>query len=98
MVGLRRISPGAFVDVGAEIVTLVSIDPIKLDFRVPEVFLARVREGQKIAVSVDAFPGRSFPDRSSRSSRRSTRPAAASRSAPACPTATASSARACSRA
>lgn len=61
MVGLRRISPGAFVDVGAEIVTLVSIDPIKLDFRVPEVFLARVREGQKIAVSVDAFPGRSFP-------------------------------------
>lgn len=60
MVGLRHVSPGAFVDVGTGIVNLVSIDPIKLDFRVPEVFLARVREGQRITVEVDAFPGRSF--------------------------------------
>jgi membrane fusion protein (multidrug efflux system) len=61
IVGLRRVSPGAFVNVGADIVNLESIDPIKLDFRVPEVFLSRVAVGQRLSVTVDAFPERSFP-------------------------------------
>jgi membrane fusion protein (multidrug efflux system) len=61
IVGLRRVSLGAFVNVGADIVNLESIDPIKLDFRVPEVFLARVSVGQRLAVTVDAFPDRTFP-------------------------------------
>lgn len=63
IVGLRRISPGAFVDVGAEIVNLESIDPIKLDFRVPEILLSRIAVGQSVSVSVDAFSGRSFTGR-----------------------------------
>lgn len=61
IVGLRRVSPGAFVNVGADIVNLESIDPIKLDFRVPEVFLSRISVGQRLAVIVDAFPDRTFP-------------------------------------
>jgi membrane fusion protein (multidrug efflux system) len=60
IVGLRRVSPGAFVNVGADIVNLESIDPIKLDFRVPEVFLARVAVGQRLGLTVDAFPERTF--------------------------------------
>ncbi|MFQ3622081.1 MAG: efflux RND transporter periplasmic adaptor subunit [Acetobacteraceae bacterium] len=63
IVGLRRVSPGAFVDVGAEIVNLESIDPIKLDFRVPEILLSRIAVGQALLVSVDAFPGRAFAGR-----------------------------------
>jgi membrane fusion protein (multidrug efflux system) len=60
IVGLRRTSPGEFVNVGQEIVNLESIDPIKLEFRVPEVALPSLRVGQRIAVRVDAYPDRSF--------------------------------------
>jgi membrane fusion protein (multidrug efflux system) len=58
--GLRRASPGEFVDVGQEIVNIESIDPIKLDFRVPEVALSALRVGQALTVRVDSFPDRSF--------------------------------------
>ncbi len=58
--GLRRISIGDFVNVGAEIVNLEMIDPLKVDFRVPELFLPAVRTGQTITVTADAFPDRSF--------------------------------------
>ncbi|WP_374449803.1 efflux RND transporter periplasmic adaptor subunit [Stella sp.] len=58
--GLRRVSIGAFVQAGAEVVNLEQIDPLKVDFRVPEVFLAAVRTGQRIAVTVDAMAGEEF--------------------------------------
>lgn len=58
--GLRKISLGEYVGAGTEIVNLEMIDPLKVDFRVPEVFLASVRSGQSIQANVDAFPGRAF--------------------------------------
>lgn len=58
--GLRKISVGAYVAPGQDIVNLESIHPIKVDFRIPEIFLASVRVGQTLAVLADAFPGRSF--------------------------------------
>lgn len=58
--GLRRVSVGAFVQAGAEIVNIEQIDPLKVDFRVPEVFLAAVRTGQRITVTVDALAGEGF--------------------------------------
>jgi membrane fusion protein (multidrug efflux system) len=58
--GLRRVSPGEFVDAGTALVNLEDIDPLKLDFRVPERFLPVVQLGQKIGVAVDAFPDRQF--------------------------------------
>jgi membrane fusion protein, multidrug efflux system len=60
VIGLRKISIGDFVDVGTQIVNLEQIDPLKVDFRVPEVFLASIRVGQRIALTVDALPGRDF--------------------------------------
>lgn len=59
--GLRRISVGDFVNAGADIVNLEMIDPLKVEFRVPEIFLSAVRHGQPIEVGVDAFPNRRFP-------------------------------------
>jgi membrane fusion protein, multidrug efflux system len=59
-VGIRNISVGAFVAVGAEIVNLEKIDALKVDFKVPEVFLAAVRVGQGLEVTVDALPNRTF--------------------------------------
>lgn len=61
IVGLRSISPGAYVQPGQDIVNLEAIDPISVDFRIPEIFLAHLREGLKVAVTADSHPGREFP-------------------------------------
>lgn len=60
VVGLRSISAGNFVNVGQPIVAVTSVDPIKVDFRLPELFLSGLRDGQKVDVRVDAFPGKRF--------------------------------------
>lgn len=58
--GLRKVSLGEYVTGGTDIVNLEQIDPLKVDFRVPELFLAAIRERQRITLSVDAFPNESF--------------------------------------
>lgn len=60
VVGLRAVSAGAFVEPGTPIVELSDIDPIKLDFRVPELALPSLRNGQAVRVTVDALPDRNF--------------------------------------
>ena len=42
---------------------LDNIDVMKLDFRVPEGYLGKIRRDQPVAVRVDAFPGEQFPGR-----------------------------------
>ena len=59
-VGLRDVSVGDFVTAGQPLVTLVRIDPIEVDFSVPENQIAALRVGQGIQVNVDAFPGETF--------------------------------------
>lgn len=60
LLGLRQISLGEYLQPGKAIVTLDDIDPIKVDFRVPEVFATQLKSGQKIRLNVDAVPGKSF--------------------------------------
>jgi RND family efflux transporter MFP subunit len=60
VVGLRKVSVGDFVNVGQDMVNLEQIDPLKADFRVAEVYLPALAPGQKIELSVDAFPGETF--------------------------------------
>lgn len=59
-VGLRLVSPGAYIAIGAPIVNLEKIDTLKVDFKLPELYLADVKPGQAIEVTVDALPGRTF--------------------------------------
>ena len=59
-IGLREVSVGEFVNVGEDLVTLVRLDPIEVDFSVPENMLAQLKNGQKISITVDAFPGDVF--------------------------------------
>jgi membrane fusion protein (multidrug efflux system) len=63
VVGLRQVSPGAYVKEGADIVRLEDIDAIKLDFRIPEVYLGKLRKDQDVTVHVDAYPGQAFRGR-----------------------------------
>jgi membrane fusion protein (multidrug efflux system) len=58
--GLRQVSEGAFVAAGTDIARLDKIDVIKLDFRVPEIYLPRLAGGQPLRVAVDAYPDVQF--------------------------------------
>jgi membrane fusion protein (multidrug efflux system) len=59
-VGLRRVSVGSLVSPGTTITTLDDLSVIKVDFLVPENFLAGLREGLKVKANAAAFPGRDF--------------------------------------
>ena len=52
VIGLRQKSIGAYVTPNDIIVDLKQINPIKLEFDVPEKFMSTVREGQKLTFSV----------------------------------------------
>ena len=60
IVGIRTLSSGAFVSIGAPLVNLEKIDVLKLDFKIPEIFLSDVQVGQTVDVAVDALPRRTF--------------------------------------
>lgn len=60
VVGLRQVSEGAFVAAGTDIARLEKIDQLKLDFRIPETFLGRIRAGQSVRIQVDAHTGDAF--------------------------------------
>lgn len=57
VVGLTDIAPGALINPGAEIVTLDDVSMVRVDFSVPERYLATLREGQPIFARADAYPG-----------------------------------------
>ena len=59
--GLRQVSEGAYVAAGTDIARLEKIDQLKLDFRVPESYLAQLKTGLAVSIAVDAFPQASFP-------------------------------------
>lgn len=59
-VGMRKVNIGDFVTVGQDLVNLVDLDPIKLDFRIPEVYLEQVKLGQNVDVVTDALPDKKF--------------------------------------
>jgi membrane fusion protein, multidrug efflux system len=60
LIGLRVVSVGDYVKEGADLVNLESIDPLKVDFRVPETFLRQVQVGQAVQVTLDALPGKAY--------------------------------------
>lgn len=60
ILGIRQISPGALVQPGTAITTLDDISKIKLDFTVPEIYMASLKKGLHIEARSAAYPDRSF--------------------------------------
>jgi membrane fusion protein, multidrug efflux system len=60
VVGLREVSVGAYVNFGQALVNLVRLDPMEVDFSLPESDLGLVKAGQPITVTVDALRGETF--------------------------------------
>ena len=59
--GLRSVSVGDYVSQGQDLAPLEAIDPLKVDFRVPEMYLNKVGVGQQLTLRMDALPGEDRP-------------------------------------
>ena len=59
-VGIVMINPGQFVNPGDKLITLQTLDPIFVDFNLPQSNAAQIQVGQEIVVTTDAFKDASF--------------------------------------
>lgn len=57
LIGLRNVSVGDYVGPGDALVPIESVDPLQVDFRIPEQYLPLVQPGLKLLLSFDALPG-----------------------------------------
>ena len=58
--GLRKVSLGDYVQPGQPLVNLEAIEQLKVEFSIPEKFLAEVKTGQQLELQSDAYPQRTF--------------------------------------
>jgi len=59
----RRVSLGTYVRGGDALLVLMRVDPLKLQFELPERYSSRVADGLEVTATVAAFPGRTFSGR-----------------------------------
>ncbi len=58
--GIRQIDEGQYLQAGTTVVTLQALDPIYVDFYVPQQLLAALKKGDAVTASLDAYPGVKF--------------------------------------
>ena len=59
--GITAVNPGQYINPGDKIVTLQTIDPIYVDFNLPQKEVGNLAVGQVVNVTTDGFPGVQFP-------------------------------------
>jgi len=60
VLGFRNVSPGTLLSPNIVVTTLDDIGIIKLDFSVPELYLAALSKGQEVIATSPAYPDRQF--------------------------------------
>ncbi len=58
--GISAVNPGQYVNPGDKVVTLQQLDPIYVDFYVPQQQIDRLSLGQSVKLTVDSFPKETF--------------------------------------
>ena len=58
--GITTVNPGQYINTGDKLVTLQTIDPVYIDFFVPQKQISSLKLGQNLKVSSDAFAGQEF--------------------------------------
>jgi membrane fusion protein, multidrug efflux system len=58
--GIRQVNVGQMINAGQQIVPLTSLDPVYVDFALPQQHLAQLAQGLEVRVRSDAAPGREF--------------------------------------
>lgn len=59
-VGIRLVDVGQYLSPGTKVTTLQSLDPIFIDFSLPQQSVRLVEPGQQVTATTDAFPGETF--------------------------------------
>ena len=63
VISQRRVSVGEFVQPSTAVVTLLRIDPLRLQLMIPSVQASSIQNGQTVTARVDAYPGKQFEGR-----------------------------------
>lgn len=58
--GFRNVSPGDMVTPGSVVTSIYDIDPVKLEFTLPEGYLSLLQPGMEIEALTSAWPGKKF--------------------------------------
>ncbi len=58
--GISTVNLGQYVTPGDKIVTLQELNPLYVDFYLPQQELSRTKRGQPVVVGTDTYPGRTF--------------------------------------
>jgi membrane fusion protein (multidrug efflux system) len=58
--GIRQVNVGQMINAGQQVVALTALDPVYVDFALPQQELARLSEGLEVTVRTDAVPGKEF--------------------------------------
>lgn len=58
--GIRQVNVGQMITAGQQVVGLTALDPVYVDFALPEQYLSKLAKGLEVTVRADAFPGRQF--------------------------------------
>lgn len=58
--GLRQVSLGDYIQPGQPLVNLEAIEQLKVEFSIPEKYIAKVKVGQQVTLQSDAYPGQDF--------------------------------------
>jgi len=59
--GIRQVNVGQMINAGQQVVPLTSLDPVYVDFALPQQYLGKLFSGLEVRVTTDALPGRVFP-------------------------------------
>lgn len=59
-IGLRLVDLGSFLNAGDPIANLNAIDPLRIDFKLPEVYLSQLKVGQIVSITSSAYPKEVF--------------------------------------
>ncbi len=65
VLGIRQVNIGQYLEPGAQIVSLQQLDPVYVDYALPERHLSLVSPDQEVRVRVKAFPAETFGGRTS---------------------------------
>lgn len=58
--GISAVNPGQYINPGDKVTMLQTLDPIYVDFYVPQQALSSIKTGQPVTITVDTFPNLKF--------------------------------------
>jgi membrane fusion protein (multidrug efflux system) len=58
--GITTVNPGQYLNTGDKVVTLQAVDPVYVDFKLPQQQLSMISNGQTVNLTTDTFGGAKF--------------------------------------